>query len=244
MAGAVGANGLAPVRGRDKRGLAGFGADGVTGMAEGDVDEFGPRLEELKAEVHAKGWLTPRAVYGYFPCHAEGDDLVVLDPVHRREELVRLRFPRQPDERHLCLSDYFRAERGGDVVAFQVVTVGDQASRVADEMQERGDYARALYLHGLAVETAEALADFWHARVREELGLAPGQGKRYSPGYPSWPDLADQRQVWKLLEPDRTLGVSLTDANQMVPEQSTSAIVLHHPDAVYFIVRGQNLAAG
>jgi 5-methyltetrahydrofolate--homocysteine methyltransferase len=201
-------------------------------------EEFGPRLEELKAEVTAKGWLTPRVVYGYFPCHAEGNDLVVLDPEHRREERVRLRFPRQPDERNLCLADYFRTERGGDVVAFQVVTVGDQASRVAEEMQEKADYARALYLHGLAVETAEALADFWHAQVRSELGLAPDQGKRYSPGYPAWPELTDQRQLWKLLDPERNIGVSLTSADQMVPEQSTSAIVLHHPGAVYYTVKG------
>jgi 5-methyltetrahydrofolate--homocysteine methyltransferase len=201
-------------------------------------EEFGPRLEELKAEVTAKGWLTPRVVYGYFPCHAEGNDLVVLDPEHRREERVRLSFPRQPDERNLCLADYFRTERGGDVVAFQVVTVGDQASRVAEEMQEKGDYARALYLHGLAVETAEALADHWHAHVRSELGLAPDQGKRYSPGYPAWPELTDQRQLWKLLDPERNVGVSLTSADQMVPEQSTSAIVLHHPGAVYYTVKG------
>ncbi len=87
------------------------------------------------------------------------------------------------------------------------------------------------------------MAELWHRHVRKELGLPEGQGKRYSPGYPSWPDLADQRQVWKLLEPDRTIGVSLTEANQMVPEASTSAIVLHHPDAIYFIVRGQGLAA-
>ncbi len=201
-------------------------------------EEFGPRLEELKAEVQSKGWLTPRVVYGYFPCHAEGEELVVLDPEHRREELVRLRFPRQPDERHLCLSDYFRTERGADVVAFQVVTVGDMASKVADEMQEKGDYARALYLHGLAVETAEALADFWHAQVRSELSMAPDQGKRYSPGYPAWPELEDQKKLWKLLDPERNIGVSLTSADQMVPEQSTSAIVLHHPEAVYYTVKG------
>jgi 5-methyltetrahydrofolate--homocysteine methyltransferase len=207
-------------------------------------DEFGPLLEALKGEVQAKGWLAPKVVYGYFPCHAEGDDLVVLDPVHRREERVRFRFPRQQDERHLCLSDYFRAEPGSDVVAFQVVTVGDQASRAAEELQERGEYARALYLHGLAVETAEALADFWHARVRAELGVAPGQGKRYSPGYPAWQDLADQRKIWRLLDPERTIGVSLTSADQMVPEQSTSAIVLHHPDAVYYVVRGGGVPAG
>ncbi|HSN93407.1 MAG TPA: methionine synthase [Anaeromyxobacteraceae bacterium] len=205
-------------------------------------EQFGPILEELKSECQAKGWLAPKVVYGYFPCHAEGDDLVVLDPVHRKEEVARLRFPRQPDERFLCLADYFRAERGGDVCALQVVTVGDQATHVADGMQARGEYARALYLHGLAVETAEALAEHWHRQVRRELGIPEGQGKRYSPGYPSWPELGDQRQVWKLLEPDRAIGVTLTEAHQMVPEQSTSAIVLHHPEAIYYVVRGLSAA--
>jgi 5-methyltetrahydrofolate--homocysteine methyltransferase len=207
-------------------------------------EEFGPKLEALQAEAQANGWLVPKVVYGYFPCHAEGNDLVILDPAHRRAELARLRLPRQPDDRHLCLADWFREERGADLCALQVVTVGDQASRVADEAQERGDYSRGLFLHGLAVEAAEALAEYWHREVRRELGLPHGQGKRYSPGYPSWPDLSDQRHIWRLLEPDRTVGVTLTEANQMVPEQSTSAIVLHHPDAIYFLVRGADRAAG
>jgi 5-methyltetrahydrofolate--homocysteine methyltransferase len=206
-------------------------------------EEFGPKLEELKAEAQANGWLVPKVVYGYFPCHAEGNDLVILDPVHRKAEVARLSLPRQPDDRHLCLADWFREERGADVCALQVVTMGDQASRVAEQANERGDYSRGLFLHGLAVEAAEALAEHWHRHVRRELGLPDGQGKRYSPGYPSWPDLGDQRQVWKLLEPDRTIGVTLTEAHQMVPEQSTSAIVLHHPDAIYFIVRGATRAA-
>jgi len=201
-------------------------------------DEFGPRLEALKSEALAHGWLAPKVVYGYFPCHAEGDALLVLDPVHRREPLARFVFPRQPDERHLCLADYFRPEPGSDVVAFQVVTVGAEASRLADEWNRAGDYARSLYLHGLGVETAEALAELWHRRVRAELGLADGQGKRYSPGYPAWPRLEDQRLLWKLLDPGRAIGVSLTEADQMVPEASTSAIVLHHPEAVYYAVRG------
>ena len=165
--------------------------------------------------------------------------LVILDPVHRKEPLARLSFPRQPDERHLCLADFFRREPGSDVVAFQVVTVGHEASRVAEAWQEKGDYSRALFLHGLAVETAEALAEYWHRVVRRELGLPAEQGKRYSPGYPSWPELVDQRQIWRLLDPVRAIGVSLTSADQMVPEQSTSAIVLHHPDAVYYTVRGR-----
>jgi 5-methyltetrahydrofolate--homocysteine methyltransferase len=201
-------------------------------------DEFAPKLEALKADVLANGWLTPKVVYGYFPCHAEGNALVVLDPVHRKEPLARLQFPRQPDEKHLCLADYFREEPGSDVVAFQVVTVGSEATRLADAWQEAGEYSRALYLHGLAVETAEALADHWHAVILRELGLPVPHGKRYSPGYPAWPELVDQRQIWKLLDPERTIGVSLTSADQMVPEQSTSAIVLHHPEAVYYVVRG------
>jgi 5-methyltetrahydrofolate--homocysteine methyltransferase len=206
-------------------------------------EEFGPRLEELKAEAQSQGWLVPKVVYGYFPCHAAGNDLVILDPVHRRSELVRLRFPRQPDDRNLCLADYFREEPGSDVVAFQVVTMGDAATRLATEAQERGEYSRALFAHGLAVEAAEALADYWHAQVRRDLRIPPDQGKRYSPGYPSWPELADQTQVWKLLEPDRAIGVSLTEAYQMVPEQSTSAVVLHHPQAIYYLVRGATAAA-
>jgi len=207
-------------------------------------EEFGPKLEALESEAQAKGWLVPKVVYGYFPCHAEGNDLVVLDPVHKKAEVARLKLPRQPDDRNLCMADWFREERGADVCALQVVTVGDLATRVAHEAQERGDYTRALFVHGLAVEAAEAMAELWHRHVRKELGLPEGQGKRYSPGYPSWPDLADQRQVWKLLEPDRTIGVSLTEANQMVPEASTSAIVLHHPDAIYFVVRGLERVAG
>src|SRR5512138_2432634 len=201
-------------------------------------EQFGPKLEELKAEAQSNGWLTPKVVYGYWPCHASGNDLVILDPVHRRSELARLHFPRQPDDRNLCLADYFRDEPGSDVVAFQVVTMGDAATRLAEEAQDRGDYSRALFVHGDAVEAAEALADHWHTRVRKELGIPPEQGKRYSPGYPAWPELMDQTQVWKLLEPDRTLGVTLTEAHQMVPEQSTSAVVLHHPQAIYYTVRG------
>ncbi len=207
-------------------------------------EEFAPKLEELKAEAQAQGWLQPRVVYGYWPCHAEGEELVILDPVNRKAELARVRFPRQPDERLLCLADYFRSEPGSDVCALQVVTVGDAASRVADQANGSGNYSRGLFVHGLAVEVAEALAEHWHRVVKGELGMGPDQGKRYSPGYPSWPELNDQRQLWKLLDPEQAIGVSLTEACQMVPEQSTSAIVLHHPEAVYFTIRGQSVLAG
>ena len=201
-------------------------------------EEFGPLLERLKVECAQHGWLSPRVVYGYFACHAEGEALVVEDPARAGAELVRLTFPRQPDDRLLCLSDYFRPEPGADVVAFQVVTVGHEASRVAEALQEKGEYSRALFLHGLAVEAAEALAELWHRRVRRELGLPEGQGKRYSPGYPAWPELVDQRAIWKLLDPEAAIGVALTSAEQMVPEQSTSAVVLHHPEAIYYTVKG------
>ncbi len=207
-------------------------------------EEFAPKLEELKAEAQAQGWLQPKVVYGYYPCHAAGNELIILDPLQRRTELARVRFPRQPDERLLCLADFFRGEPGSDVCALQVVTVGDHASRLADEASARGDYSRGLFLHGLAVEVAEALAEHWHRVVKGELGLGPDQGKRYSPGYPSWPELSDQLQLWRLLEPDKAIGVTLTEAHQMVPEQSTSAIVLHHPEAVYFTIRGQSVLAG
>ncbi|HSM93222.1 MAG TPA: methionine synthase [Anaeromyxobacteraceae bacterium] len=201
-------------------------------------EDFGPRLAALTAEAQAEGWLVPRVVYGYFPCHADGNDLVILDPVHKLAELGRLKLPRQPGERHLCMADWFREEKGSDVCALQVVTVGDRASKLAGALNEKGEYARSLFIHGLAVEAAEALAEHWHRRVRRELGLPDEQGKRYSPGYPAWPDLSDQRLVFRLLDPERTIGVSLTEAHQMVPEASTSAIVLHHPDATYFAVKG------
>jgi 5-methyltetrahydrofolate--homocysteine methyltransferase len=201
-------------------------------------EDFGPRLAALEAEAQAEGWVVPRVVYGYFPCHAEGNDLVILDPVHKLAELGRLKLPRQPGERHLCLADWFREEKGADVCALQVVTVGDHASKLASALSDKGEYARSLFIHGLAVEAAEALAELWHRRVLAELGLPAGQGKRYSPGYPAWPDLAEQRLVFKLLDPERTIGVALTEADQMVPEASTSAIVLHHPDATYFAVKG------
>jgi 5-methyltetrahydrofolate--homocysteine methyltransferase len=201
-------------------------------------EDFGPRLAALTAEAQAEGWIVPRVVYGYFPCHAEGNDLVILDPVHKLAELGRLKLPRQPGERQLCMADWFREEKGADVCALQVVTVGDRGSRLAQTLNEKGEYARSLFIHGLAVESAEALAEYWHRRVRAELGIPDDQGKRYSPGYPAWPELADQRLIFKLLDPERTIDVSLTDAHQMVPEASTSAIVLHHPDATYFAVMG------
>ncbi len=164
-------------------------------------EEFGPRLEELKGEAQSRGWLMTKVVYGYFPCHAAGNDLVILDPVHRRSELARLHFPRQPDDRNLCLADYFRDEPGSDVVAFQVVTVGDAATRLAGEAQDRGDYSQALFVHGLAVEAAEALADYWHNRVRKELGIPPKRASATRPATRAGPSSRIRRRCGSCSSP-------------------------------------------
>jgi len=196
------------------------------------ADEFAGKRHELQEECIRNGWLTPKVIYGYFPCSAKGNDLTVLDPSSRKP-IWTFNFPRKMETPRHCLSDYFAQD---DVVAFQAVTVGDNATRLCAEWEAAGEFTRAYFLHGLAVETAEAMAEFWHRRVRAEMGLPPDQGKRYSAGYPAWPDLADQRGVWEILHPER-IGITLTEAHQMVPEQSTSAIVVWHPEASYYAVR-------
>jgi 5-methyltetrahydrofolate--homocysteine methyltransferase len=192
--------------------------------------------------------LTPSVVYGFFPAQSEGDDLIVYDPDDNGREWVRFTFPRQPKRRRLCISDFFRPVSSGevDVVAFHVVTMGPRVSEKAHELFEANRYTDYLYLHGLGVEMAEALAEFWHKRVREELGIAGEdaasieelfdqgyRGSRYSFGYPACPNLEDQKQIFDLLEPDR-IDVSLSEEFQLHPEQSTSAIIVHHPEAKYF----------
>ena len=153
-------------------------------------------------------------------------------------ELERFHFPRQPDGEFLCLADYFAARDSGliDVVALQVVTVGQEATQRFDRLQSAGDYSEGYYLHGLAVQTAEATAEYLHLHIRRELGLPEGQGKRYSWGYPAIPELEDHRKVFDLLPAERDLGMSLTAAFQLVPEQSTAAIVIHHPQAKYYTI--------
>jgi 5-methyltetrahydrofolate--homocysteine methyltransferase len=200
-------------------------------------EDFMPRLRRMQREAIDSGWMRPRAVYGYFPCYRDGDDLVILAPDDRKTELERLSFPRQAEEQRLCISDYFGADPAQpDVVAFQLVTVGEEATALVDRLQRGGDYSASYFAHGLSVETAEALAEYVHRRIRRELGLAIGQGKRYSWGYPACPDLADHLKVFRLLPAER-IGVSLTTAFQLVPEQSTVAIVAHHSQARYFSVR-------
>ncbi|MFN2237180.1 MAG: vitamin B12 dependent-methionine synthase activation domain-containing protein, partial [Anaerolineales bacterium] len=203
--------------------------------------EFEVRLAQMQKAALKEGWLKPQAVYGYWPCQSDGDDLIIYQPDSisgSLEPLARFSFPRQQAGDLICLSDYFSPADSGqlDVVALQVVTVGQAATELFDSLQEAGDYAEAYYLHGLAVQTAEATAEYLHAHIRRELGLPEGQGKRYSWGYPAIPDLDDHRKVFDLLPAESELGMSLTAAYQLVPEQSTAAIIVHHPDAKYYTV--------
>src|SRR5688572_1380971 len=205
---------------------------------------FEPALRRLKAEAIRDGWLKPRAVYGFFPTQSRGNDLLVFDPARYAKdqslsEIARFHFPRQEGRERLCIADYFRSAESSDVdvVAFQVVTVGDEATRRFEQLQAAGEYTEAFYSHGLAVETAEAVAEWMHRRIRHELGVPPGRGKRYSWGYGACPDLEDHGTLFKVLPVEKELGMELTSAYQLIPEQSTAAIIVHHPEAKYYAVR-------
>jgi len=201
--------------------------------------DFGDRLQQMTKSVLKESWLRPQAVYGLFPCQADGDDLIIYNPDSlsgTHEELARFHFPRQPYDEHLALSDYF-APLGGDqldVVGFQVVTVGQAATERFDRFQAEGNYSEGYFTHGLAVQTAEATAEYLHQHIRREMGIPAGQGKRYSWGYPAIPDLEDHRKVFDLLPAEKELGMQLSPACQLIPEQSTAAIVLHHSEAKYY----------
>jgi 5-methyltetrahydrofolate--homocysteine methyltransferase len=212
-------------------------------------EDFEPRRLALQRESEAQGWITPRASYGFFPCQSDGMDLVVYDPSAfapgsltprgKIEEVVRFTFPRQTEREGLCLSDYFMPADSSkfDVVAFQVVTVGPRADELSNELNTRGEYAQALFVHGLGVSAAEGLAEWHHQKIRRELGIPEERGLRYSFGYSACPDLADQGKMFALLKPEKAIGVTLTSAWQLVPEASTSAIVVHHPAATYYLVK-------
>jgi 5-methyltetrahydrofolate--homocysteine methyltransferase len=198
--------------------------------------EFGARLERMKREALEERWLAPQSVYGYFPVLADGNDLVVFDPADQEKALLRFSFPREPGGRHRCLADFFLplGSPRPDVAAIQVVTVGAKATERFDAMDSQDEYSEAYYLHGLAVQTAEAAAKFVFERVRQELGLAGDRGRRYSWGFGALPDVQEHRKVFRLLPAGKDLGMSLTSAGQLVPEQSTVALVVHHPEAHYF----------
>jgi len=202
--------------------------------------DFDARREAMLRGAEKEGWLQPQGVYGYWPALADGDSLVVYDPATLKDEqpkeLERFEFPRQIGGEDLCLADYFLPVGSArfDVVALQVVTVGDAAARRFAELEAAHDYSEAYFTHGLAVQMAEAAADFLHAHIRRELGLKDAQGLRYSWGYPAIPELSDHGKVFHLLPAESALGMQLTSAYQLVPEQSTAAIIVHHPLAKYF----------
>ncbi|HEX9413985.1 MAG TPA: dihydropteroate synthase, partial [Ktedonobacterales bacterium] len=203
-------------------------------------EEFEPRLAAMLREARLRQYLHPRAVYGYFPCRASGNDLIVFDPIEGSREIERFHFPRQPAGERLCLADYFVTPNDApSVVAFQVVTMGARPSEVIEELQAAGDYSDAFFLHGFSVQMAEAMAEYVNRQVRRDLSLSPEgeQGRRFSWGYAAIPDLADHDRVFRLLGVSEAIGVELTEGYQLVPEQSTAAIVVYHPSAVYFAVR-------
>jgi 5-methyltetrahydrofolate--homocysteine methyltransferase len=195
-------------------------------------EDFRPRLERMWRE---QDYLRPRAVLGYFPCYGEGNDVVVLDPADRETELTRFVCPRQPKHDRICLADFYRPKGSDqlDVVALQAVTAGSEVTDLMARLEAEGEFAEQLFVHGLGVQTAEGLAEWLHARVRRDLGIEPAQGRRYSWGYPAVPDQSEHDKVDALLDLSR-IGMSLTDGHAPEPEQSTLAIVAHHPQAVYF----------
>ncbi len=227
-------------------------------------EKFRPVLRKLQDEVAGSGLFEPAVVYGYFPAQADGNDVVVYEPEGQPSsarpdrvqdpvphELLRFTFPRQREGRRLCISDFFAPKASGnmDVIGLSLVTIGPKASIETQRLFEGGEYTKYLYLHGLSVETAEALAELHHKKMREELGIAGEdapeirdlfhqkyRGSRYSFGYPACPNLEDQTKLFALLRPEQNVGVRLTSGFLLEPEQSTSAIVVHHPGAKYFVV--------
>ncbi len=200
-------------------------------------DDFEPRLHRYQKIAVNEDLLEPRFVYGYFPAAGMGNDVVIYDPAVRTKEIARFTFVRQSGGEHLSLADYVREPENGravDVVALQVVTVGTRASERTERLQREGEYSESYFLHGFSVQSAEALAEYSHRLIRSELGLEDERGKRYSWGYGACPDLSQHATAFRLLDAERAIGVTLTEAFQMVPEQSTAAIVMHHPKAAYF----------
>jgi 5-methyltetrahydrofolate--homocysteine methyltransferase len=213
-------------------------------------DQVRPVFDGLKQRCKDEGILLPQVAYGYFPVNSDGNDLVVFDPENPAREIERFTFPRQPNRRKMCISGFFKPLSSGvrDVLGMSCVTVGHEATKAAQALFKENKYQDYLYLHGFCVESAEALAEMWHKRMRQELGIDGEdsanirelftqhyRGSRYSFGYPACPDMADQEKLFKLLKPER-IGCHLTENWQIDPEQSTSAIIVHHPQAKYFAV--------
>ncbi len=191
-------------------------------------EEYRPLLGELKEESLRKGWLGLKAVYGYFKCRKAGKEVEILD--EKGEIMERFFFPRSGGSKNISLMDYLGEE---DIVAFQAVTIGEKMDRAIGDLNENKEETRAYFLHGFSVHLAEALAAHVHDIIRRELGLKKDQGKRYSPGYPLWRNLRDQEKVFRILEIERYIGVRLTEDYMMIPEQSTTAMIIYNDKAEY-----------
>ena len=227
--------------------------------------KYRPLKKELEEEIIASGIFEPKVVWGYFPAQGDGNDVVVYEAENAEQslagqpraavstqakEFLRFTFPRQREGRKLCISDFFAPKSSGkmDVIGLSLVTIGSKASIETQRLFEAGEYTKYLYVHGLGVETAEALAEYHHKLMRQELGIASEdsphirdlfhqkyRGSRYSFGYPACPNLEDQTKLFALLHPEQSVGVRLTTGFLLEPEQSTSAIIVHHPAAKYFV---------
>jgi len=218
-----------------------WGGKGVKGEAWRELlrEDFQPRLERMWRD---QDYLRPRALLGYFPCHSQGNDIVVLDPADRESELTRFTCPRQPGHERICLADFYRPKDGGelDVVAVTSVTSGSLVTELMARLEADGEFAEQLFVHGIGVQTAEGLAEWLHSKIREDLGIGSTQGRRYSWGYPAVPDQSEHLKVEKLLDLAQ-IGMTISPGFAPEPEQSTLAIVAHHPDASYFGMKSGRL---
>jgi 5-methyltetrahydrofolate--homocysteine methyltransferase len=218
-----------------------WGGKGVKGEAWQTLvqDDFRPRLERMWSE---QDYLHPRALLGFFPCYADGNDIVVLDPEDRQTELTRFVCPRQPKGDRICLADFYRPAVDGkppaelDVISVQAVTVGSEVTELMARLEAEGEFAEQLFVHGLGVQTAEGLAEWLHYKTREMLDIPVTQGRRYSWGYPAVPEQSEHSKVERLLGLEK-IGMKITDGYAPEPEQSTLALVAHHPQAIYFGTR-------
>jgi 5-methyltetrahydrofolate--homocysteine methyltransferase len=220
-----------------------WGGRGVKGEAwEKLLDEdFRPRLKRMWREKDE--YIRAKAVLGYFPCNSDGNELVIFDPEDHDREIERLVFPRQPKHDRICLADFYRPLDSGerDVVALQAVTAGDEVTELMAKLEKDGEFAEQLFTHGLGVQIAEGTAEWLHSEVRSSFEIDPGQGRRYSWGYPACPDQSEHEKVFKLLNA-KSIGLRLSGGYAVEPEQSTVAIVAHHPQATYFGMKSGRLA--
>ncbi len=228
---------LWPLLDRDALYRVSWGARGLTGPTWEELRrEFDARLAEMWAMAGA--YLRPAALYDLFPAHSDGDVIILYDPRTPQQEVARFAFPRQPRGRRLCLADYVQpcSEPHG-WIGLQVATVGAGAQARYAALEAEGAFSEAYFVHGLAAQVTEATAEWTHRQVNAALGLPPEVGKRYSWGYPPCPDLRQHVTVWALLDVTTHLGLTLTEAGQIVPEHSTAALVIPHPAAEYFAIQ-------